>query len=196
VFDEMGQWLIRNALRHALTFSLWSLTRAMQNILRMSPSNDLDLLPLHLRLDGRASIEHQISIHVNDLFDVYRDDISTVSGPAQQQSDVALVDVLAGLRYVMDYRIKGTKQPNLELGLMRKLAEALLIHMQHKAKTVLIRVRFIPEADMAFQLFGEFLEEGMWSGFLGESEREGAGGRGKAGFHVSIVSDPSTLDCS
>ena len=57
-----------------------------------------------------ASIEHQIDIHVQDL--------CTVSA-----GDYTLEEILQGLKYVLDYRIKGKKMPNLDKDLMKKLAE-------------------------------------------------------------------------
>ena len=146
-------------------------------------------------LDGKASIEHQLSIHVNDLFDVdYAihvalqktqsrlldspvpiDDEAQVpadlgdSSRAQSRNqpaiaapptELSLEEVLAGLRYVMDYRIKGGKQPHLDLELMRKLAEALLLHMRHNEKQRIFRgERPSDEANLSFSLFGELIEE-------------------------------------
>ncbi|RUS33880.1 E1-E2 ATPase-domain-containing protein [Jimgerdemannia flammicorona] len=96
--------------------------------------------------DGKASIEHQIDIHVLDLVDV------------ANNTDISLREVLEGLRYVMDFRLKGSRQPNLEPELMRRLCEGLMLNMGH-TEGVLLRKRTTEEADMAFSLFGEFLEE-------------------------------------
>ncbi|KAJ3300166.1 P-type ATPase [Borealophlyctis nickersoniae] len=112
-----------------------------------SDSNlNIDARSMSVRLDGRASIEHQIDIHVLDLVD------------AVNNKDISLEDVLAGLKYVMDYRIKGGKMPHLEAELMARLLEGLLQNMGHHEGN-LLRHRPTPEADMAFTLFGEFLEE-------------------------------------
>lgn len=128
-----------------------------------------------LRVDGRLSIEHQLSIHINDLFDISFNFLENSNKPpentnAEQQQgigtgggggvDLTLMDVLQGLRYVMDYRIRGGKQPSIDQELMRKLAEALLIHMKHKERSILIRQRITPESELAFSLFGDFIEEG------------------------------------
>ncbi|KAG0236825.1 P-type ATPase [Actinomortierella wolfii] len=93
-----------------------------------------------------ASIEHQIEINVIDLFDV------------QSNKDISLEEVMDGLRYVMEYRIKGGRYPSLDYDIMKRLAEGLLLNMgnveKHKFKTKLTE-----EADVAFQLFGEFILE-------------------------------------
>ncbi|KAL7749976.1 hypothetical protein RI367_004491 [Sorochytrium milnesiophthora] len=68
-------------------------------------------------LDGKASIEHQITIHVQDLFDI-------AANP-----DVSLDEVLGGLRYLMDFRIRKGRMPTLDLEVMKRLAEALMLHM-------------------------------------------------------------------
>lgn len=74
-------------------------------------------------------------------------------------TDISLLEVLAGLRYVMDFRLKGGRQPSLDLDLMRRLCEGLLLNMGATEGT-LLRRKTTKEADMAFELFGEFLEEG------------------------------------
>jgi hypothetical protein len=75
-------------------------------------------------IDGRLSIEHQLLIHIYDLFDVtsannqHQPQVDTDPSPTTAPASpppppsnvaahhIALVDVLAGIRYVMDYRIK------------------------------------------------------------------------------------------
>jgi Ca2+-transporting ATPase len=133
-------------------------------------ATDLELI----RVDGRLSIEHQLAIHINDLFDLsYNLNASNQQPQPQPQqppptqtqqefgghTDLTLMDVLQGLRYVMDYRIRGGKQPSIEAELMRKLAEALVAHMKHKERLILIRQQLTPESDLAFSLFSDFLEE-------------------------------------
>ncbi|KAG9301212.1 hypothetical protein G9A89_012595 [Geosiphon pyriformis] len=109
----------------------------------MSKDFNLELASI---LDGKASIEHQIDIHVNDLFGV------------KQNDQLSLADVLAGLRYVMNYRLKGGRLPNLDPELMKRLCEGLLLHMSDTEGRIL-RIKLTPEAEEAFILFGEFLEE-------------------------------------
>ncbi|KAF9978921.1 P-type ATPase [Actinomortierella ambigua] len=96
--------------------------------------------------DGKASIEHQIEINVIDLVDV------------QSNKEISLEEIMDSLRYVMEYRIKGGRYPSLDYDIMKRLAEGLLLNMgnveKHKFKTKLTE-----EADVAFQLFGEFLLE-------------------------------------
>ncbi|KAJ3058221.1 hypothetical protein HDU98_005672, partial [Podochytrium sp. JEL0797] len=105
-----------------------------------------------VKLDGQvdfdiaASIEHQIDIHVMDLVEV-----SDING-------FTLSDILEGLKYVMDYRIRGGKMLHLNYELMEKLMEALLQNMGHEAGS-LMKKRPTVESDLAFTLFGEFLEE-------------------------------------
>ncbi|RKP17520.1 calcium ATPase, partial [Rozella allomycis CSF55] len=96
--------------------------------------------------DGRESIEHQLELHVTDLHSV------------EETSQFSLSDILAGLRYVMDYRIKGGKMPNLDYNLCKRLATALLSNASVR-KGRLGRKKLTPEAHMSFELFGEFMEE-------------------------------------
>lgn len=77
----------------------------------------------------------------------------------QDNKDISLDEVLAGIRYVMDFRIKGGRQDHLEPELMKRLCEGLMLctgitngHFLRKTTT--------EDADTAFFLFGEFLEEG------------------------------------
>ncbi|KAF9169744.1 P-type ATPase [Mortierella sp. AD010] len=97
--------------------------------------------------DGKASIEHQIEINVVDLFDV------------KSNKDISLEEIMDGLRYVMEYRIKGGRYPNLEYDIMKRLADGLLLNMGHSEKKSHFRQTLSEEADVAFQLFGEFLLE-------------------------------------
>ncbi|KAI8589364.1 hypothetical protein BDZ88DRAFT_151669 [Geranomyces variabilis] len=109
-------------------------------------SSRSELRSVSVRLDGRASIEHQLDIHVLDLVD------------AKENADISLDDVLQGLKYVTEYRIKGGKMRNLDAALMERLLEGLLQNMGHLQGN-LLRQRPTAEADIAFVLFGEFLEE-------------------------------------
>ncbi|KAI9175954.1 hypothetical protein H9P43_006318 [Blastocladiella emersonii ATCC 22665] len=92
-------------------------------------------------------IEHLVSIHVQDLFDI------------ASNNEVTAGEVLAGLRYLMVYRIKGGKMPSLDAEIMKRLAESLLLNMGHKAGSQLLAKRLTVEANEAFCLFVEFLEE-------------------------------------
>ncbi|KAI8391393.1 uncharacterized protein BYT42DRAFT_556718 [Radiomyces spectabilis] len=98
--------------------------------------------------DGKLSIEQQIEVHVHDLFDV------------NDNKSISLEEVLEGLRYVMDFRIKGGNQPHLDYHLMKRLCEGLLLNTGHTEGHIL-RKRTTPGADMAFFLFGDFLEEAV-----------------------------------
>ncbi|KAI3654948.1 hypothetical protein MP228_000328 [Amoeboaphelidium protococcarum] len=134
-----------------------------------SNKNNIDnKYELSIRTDGRLSIEHQLSIHVNDLIDVYReevpagnehDDSTKNEEQGMKSSEISLMDVLAGLRYVMDYRIKGGKQPNLDGEMMQKLSEGLLLHMKHRQRAGFLKQRFTEESNVSFNLFADFAEE-------------------------------------
>ena len=112
---------------------------------RLDGRGILKLSSSQLYLISKASIEHQIDIHVQDL--------STISS-----GDFSLLEILQGLKYVMDYRIKGGKMKNLELSLMKKLLEGLLQNMQGREGN-LLNQRPTQDADLAFTIFGDFLEE-------------------------------------
>ncbi|KAG2234949.1 hypothetical protein INT48_005103 [Thamnidium elegans] len=96
--------------------------------------------------DGKLSIEQQIEVYVNDLFNV------------QDNKSISLEEVLEGLRYVMDYRIKNGGQPHLDKSLMKRLSEGLFLNMGH-TEGHLLKKKTTTAADMAFFLFGDFLEE-------------------------------------
>lgn len=89
-----------------------------------------------------------ILVPVHDLFDV------------KDNKSISLEEVLEGLRYVMEFRIKGGCQRHLDIHLMKRLCEALLLNTGH-TEGHLLRKRTTPAADMAFFLFGDFLEEGI-----------------------------------
>jgi hypothetical protein len=67
-----------------------------------------------------------------------------------------------GLRYVMEYRIKGGRFPSLDYDIMKRLADGLLMNMGDSEKKGRFNQSQVlsEEADVAFQLFGEFLLEG------------------------------------
>ncbi|KAI8349622.1 hypothetical protein EDC96DRAFT_519911 [Choanephora cucurbitarum] len=96
--------------------------------------------------DGKLSVEQQIEIYVNDLFMVH------------ENKSISLDDVLEGLIYVMEYRIRNGFQPHLDLGLMNRLSEGLFLNMS-LTEGHWIRKRPTKQADKAFSLFGDFLQE-------------------------------------
>ncbi|KAG0316676.1 P-type ATPase [Dissophora globulifera] len=73
--------------------------------------------------------------------------------------EISLEEIMDGLRYVMEYRIKGGRFPSLEYDIMKRLADGLLLNMGDVTKRGRFRQRLSEEADVAFQLFGEFLLE-------------------------------------
>ncbi|KAH9274036.1 hypothetical protein BASA83_003677 [Batrachochytrium salamandrivorans] len=107
---------------------------------------DMDTRSMSVRLDGRASIEHQLDIHVVDLVET------------AENKDIEVLDILHGLSYVMEYRIRGSKMPHLDAPLMSRLAKGLLQHMSHQTGN-LLNQRPTQEADIVFSLFGEFIME-------------------------------------
>ncbi|KAJ3215942.1 P-type ATPase [Dinochytrium kinnereticum] len=116
------------------------------SIMENSNNNNWEMRSVSVKLDGRASIEHQIDIHVQDLIEV------------ANNLDISLSDVLQGLKYVMDYRIRGGKMRNLEQDLMNRLLEGLIQNTGHETGS-LVKKKPTEEADIAFTLFGEFVEE-------------------------------------
>ena len=108
---------------------------------------DNDRASIATGMDGKASIEHQIDIHLLDLAQI------------ESIPEFALSDILQGLNYVMEYRVKGLKMRNLDLELMRRLLKSLLQTMGGKEGKSLLRQHPTKEADMSFHLFAEFLME-------------------------------------
>lgn len=90
---------------------------------------------------------------VVDLFDV------------QGNKEISLEEVMDGLRYVMEYRIKGGRFPSLDYDIMKRLADGLLMNMGNSVRKGRFGggVILTEEADVAFQLFGEFILEGTLS---------------------------------
>ena len=81
----------------------------------------------------------------------------------QSNKEISLEEIMDGLRYVMEYRIKGRRFPSLDYDIMKRLADGLLMNIGHSEKTGRFSQSqaLSEEADVAFQLFGEFLLEGM-----------------------------------
>ncbi|KAJ2602059.1 hypothetical protein EV177_006870 [Coemansia sp. RSA 1804] len=73
-------------------------------------------------------------------------------------SDITLTEVLDSLQYVVDYRLKGRQQPHLDVELMRRLCDALLLTMTTMQGSFL-KKRLTEDARSAYFLFGQFIEE-------------------------------------
>ncbi|KAJ2747374.1 hypothetical protein GGI20_000512 [Coemansia sp. BCRC 34301] len=73
-------------------------------------------------------------------------------------ADVSLTEVLDGLQYVVDYRLKGRQQPHLDSDLMRRLCDALLLTMALTQGSFLNR-RLTEDARLSYFLLGQFIEE-------------------------------------
>ncbi|KAG9065622.1 P-type ATPase [Linnemannia hyalina] len=97
--------------------------------------------------DGKST--RSKSMAIVDLFDV------------QSNKEISLEEVMDGLRYVMEYRIKGGRFPSLDYDIMKRLADGLLMNMGNSGKKSRFGggAIFTEEADVAFQLFGEFMLE-------------------------------------
>src|SRR4051812_20686847 len=67
-----------------------------------------------LYIDGKISVEHQLDIHVNDLLQ------------AELGRGPTVLDILNGIRYVMDYRIRNGRLPHLDYDLCCRLLQAFL----------------------------------------------------------------------
>ncbi len=85
-----------------------------------------------------VSIEHQIDIHILDL-------------------QVNTWEVLNGLKFMMDYRLKNGMK-HLDMDLMRRLLQGLLQIMTQKQGNLLLQ-KPTREADLALVLLGDFVEQ-------------------------------------
>ncbi|KAJ2841917.1 hypothetical protein GGI22_007728, partial [Coemansia erecta] len=80
------------------------------------------------------------------------------NGNGNAGADITLTEVLDGLQYVVDYRLKGRQQPHLDADLMRRLCDALLLTMTTMQGSFLNR-KLTEDARSAYFLFGQFIEE-------------------------------------
>lgn len=97
--------------------------------------------------DGRLSIEHQLDIHVNDLLQF-----------GSQGEEVR--EILTGLQYVLDYRIRGHKSCVLDEALCERLVRTLLLFTGERdgGRHLLGRreQRLTANAEYAFALLADF----------------------------------------
>ncbi|KAJ3074223.1 P-type ATPase [Podochytrium sp. JEL0797] len=108
--------------------------------------NPFEAHSFSVKMDAPASVEHQIDIHVMDLVEV------------SDQTGFSLSEILEGLKFIMDYEIRGGKMQRLNFELMERLLEGLLQNMDHEAGSLKNKHPTM-ESDLAFILFGEFMEE-------------------------------------
>lgn len=101
--------------------------------------------------DGRASVEHHLSIHIMDI-------LTFLSGT---DKSIELIHTLEGIKYLMDRRIADGKQPNIDQDVMNRLATLLLKCMRMKER-VGLKKTLTPESNLSFKLFGDFLEHGVY----------------------------------
>ena len=113
------------------------------------PIKDSARITVSGKLDGKESIEHQLDIHLLDLYEVTRD-----------QSALVLSDILSGIKYIIDYQVKGRKFPNLNPNLCYRMSESLLMVVGQRSGSFLKRT-ITKDAEVAMTIFAEFLEEGL-----------------------------------
>lgn len=110
------------------------------------------MAPMSVYWDGKISIEHQISIHVKDLIQ---------SGSSNRQ---LTSEILTGLQYVLDYRLRGRKQYTLDSTVCEQLVRTLLLYTGERQKRRgifrLSECR-VPsnQADYVFALLADFCNE-------------------------------------
>ncbi|KAJ1948574.1 hypothetical protein FBU59_001530, partial [Linderina macrospora] len=73
-------------------------------------------------------------------------------------ADVSLTEVLDSLQYVVDFRLKSRQQPHLDIELMRRLCDALLLTMVDEEGSF-VKKRLSENAKSAYFLFGQLIEE-------------------------------------
>lgn len=97
--------------------------------------------------DGKESIEHQLRIHLLDLTEcLAQGDASVFSAQ----------EVLAGIRYTFEYRIRGGRYISLSEEICRQLARCLVCCSERRSGSLLQR-GIARDADEAMSLLGNFL---------------------------------------
>jgi Ca2+-transporting ATPase len=95
--------------------------------------------------DGKVSIEHQLDIHIRDLLQCERfgDEVG---------------EILTGLQYVVDYRLREHQQQNLDSVISDRLVRALLLFTGIHVKSGLFGMekRLSDIAEMSFALLADF----------------------------------------
>ena len=91
--------------------------------------------------DGRLSIEHQIAIHLNDLLQ-----FGSEGGEVRE--------ILLGLQYVMDYRVRSRKQPCvLDAAICERLVRTLLLFTGERSeKRRILGKELEPSANAEYSL--------------------------------------------
>ncbi len=104
-----------------------------------------------INVDGKLSVEHQLDIHVNDLLQT------------DMQNGPTSMDILSGIQYVMDYRIRNGRLLHLDYEICARLVQALLRYTNLRTRphgsAWFYSKKLTKEADMAFELLKDFLEE-------------------------------------
>ncbi|KAJ1904300.1 hypothetical protein LPJ81_002573 [Coemansia sp. IMI 209127] len=121
---------------------------ATNNILRSSPSTTT--IASTITRNSAAGDDGAGSEHGGDL--------ANGNGNGNAGADITLTEVLDGLQYVVDYRLKGRQQPHLDADLMRRLCDALLLTMAIMQGSFLNK-KLTEDARSAYFLFGQFIEE-------------------------------------
>jgi Ca2+-transporting ATPase len=136
-----------------------------------------------INIDGKLSVEHQLDIHVNDLL------------IAEFGKGPTVLDILTGIKYVMDYRIRNGRLPHLDYELCERLVQALLkfapLRLQVGSTLFHHSKKLSKEAEMAFDLFRDFVEEVYeFRGAVGEIPLDEL--RRRLHFHTRLVHPQST----
>ncbi|PVU91065.1 hypothetical protein BB561_004582 [Smittium simulii] len=73
-------------------------------------------------------------------------------------TDISLLETMENIQYTLDFRIKKGKVNSLDISLMRRLCDALLLVMKHETGSF-AKKKFASYAESAFYIFGSFIEE-------------------------------------
>ncbi|KAJ1945881.1 hypothetical protein EC988_005655, partial [Linderina pennispora] len=134
----------------------------------------VDLFDIHAARAQRDHGRRYQLVHNNPLLrQLRRSPSATTVGSAESEqtagaqqpqprevaaADVSLTEVLDSLQYVVDFRLKSRQQPHLDIELMRRLCDALLMTMVDEEGSFL-KKRLSENARSAYFLFGQFIEE-------------------------------------
>lgn len=106
---------------------------------------------------ARMQVEHQLDVLVNDLVA-----LGSAAGSSGMSAATSreLADVLATLRYTLDYRIANGKLPHLSGLVCTRLLSALLTLTDDTVRIRWSSVTAAPQADEAVILIGGFAKSG------------------------------------
>ncbi|OMJ21408.1 Calcium-transporting ATPase 1 [Smittium culicis] len=133
------------------------------------PTSNKNPTSIHEKAAGSKPDQTQKSSHNSQVHYASEDSsfeasdsssINTSQGvvPNNGYTDLSLDEVIANIKYVLDFRIKNGHIKSLDLKLMRRLRDGLLLNMKQESGSFPKRV-LTEEADSCFFLFGGFIEE-------------------------------------